>query len=109
LTNDVLDEIYDLFGADFGQGLRLNPLSKLIDCDEQVGQALGRLLEGSHNVQTPYGERPGNGDHLESLGWGVNLSSKILAPPAGSYNLRCVACHGRPVETLLERLSDQCS
>jgi hypothetical protein len=34
---DVLDEIYDLLGANFSQRLHLDPLSKLIDCDEQVG------------------------------------------------------------------------
>jgi hypothetical protein len=39
MENDVLDEIHDLLGADFSQGLRLDPLSKFIDRDEQVGQA----------------------------------------------------------------------
>jgi hypothetical protein len=37
VKNDVLDEIYGLFGANFGQGLRLDPLSKFVDHDEQVG------------------------------------------------------------------------
>jgi hypothetical protein len=79
MENDVFDEIYDLPGADFSQGLCLGPLSKFIDRDEQVGQAPRRLLEGSQEVQTPHGERLGNGDRLEFLGHGVNLSSKVLA------------------------------
>jgi hypothetical protein len=29
--NDVLDEIYGLLGADFGQGLRLDALSKFVN------------------------------------------------------------------------------
>jgi hypothetical protein len=37
MKNDVLDEIYDLLGANFSQGLRLNPLGKFIDRDKQVG------------------------------------------------------------------------
>jgi hypothetical protein len=45
--NDVLDEIHSLLGADFSQGLRLDPLSKFIDYNEQVDQAPRRLLEGS--------------------------------------------------------------
>jgi hypothetical protein len=35
--NDVLDEIHDLLGANFSQGLHLDPLSKFIDRNEQVG------------------------------------------------------------------------
>jgi hypothetical protein len=34
--NEVLDEIYGLLGADFGQGLWLDPLCKFIHGDEQV-------------------------------------------------------------------------
>jgi hypothetical protein len=45
--NDVLDEIHGLLGADFSQGLRLDPLSKFTDCNEQVDQAPRRLLKGS--------------------------------------------------------------
>jgi hypothetical protein len=40
LKNDVLDEIYNIPGADFGQGLHLDALSKLINHDKQVGQTL---------------------------------------------------------------------
>jgi hypothetical protein len=47
IENDVLDEIHGLLGANFGQGLRLDPLMKFIDHDDQVGQALGGLLERS--------------------------------------------------------------
>jgi hypothetical protein len=36
MKNDVLDEIYSLHGANFSQGLRVDPLSKRIDHDEQV-------------------------------------------------------------------------
>jgi hypothetical protein len=84
MENDVLDEIHSLLGADFSQGLCLDPLSKFIHHDEQVGRAPGCLLHGSQEVQTPHGERPGNGDHLEFLGQGVNLSSEVLASSAGS-------------------------
>jgi hypothetical protein len=46
MENDILDEIHGLHGADFSQGLRLDPLSKFIDCDEQVGQPPGAFLKG---------------------------------------------------------------
>jgi hypothetical protein len=34
MENDVLDKIYGLLGADFGQGFRLDPFGKLIYHDE---------------------------------------------------------------------------
>jgi hypothetical protein len=106
MENDVLHEIHGLLGANFGQGFRLDPLSKFIDCDEQVGQALRRLIEGSQKVQAPHGEQPGNVDCLELLGQGVNLPSEVLAFPAGPYDLRCVGGGHRPVISLLKSLLD---
>jgi hypothetical protein len=32
--NDAMDEIHGLLGANFSQGLHLDPLSKFTDCDE---------------------------------------------------------------------------
>jgi hypothetical protein len=49
--NDVLDEGHNLLGTNFSQGLHLNPLSELLDYDEQVGQVHGCLLEGSKKIQ----------------------------------------------------------
>jgi hypothetical protein len=109
IKNDVLDEIHDLPRANFSQGLCLDLLSKFIECDEQVGQAPRCLLEGSQEVQTPHGKRPGNGDRLEFLGRAVNLSSEVQASPTGSYDLCCIVGRSRPVKTLLKCLLDHAS
>jgi hypothetical protein len=45
--NYVLNEIHSLLGANFSQGLHLDPLSEFIDHDKQVGEAIGCILEGS--------------------------------------------------------------
>jgi hypothetical protein len=45
MKNDVLDEIYCLLGANHSQGPHLDPFSKLVDRDEQVGQAPRCFLE----------------------------------------------------------------
>jgi hypothetical protein len=107
IENDVLDEIHGMFGANFSQGLRLDPLSKFIDHNEQVGQTLSRLLEGSKEVQTPHGERPSNGDRLEFLGQAANLSSEVLASSTGSYYLCYITGRSRPVKTLSSMLLDE--
>jgi hypothetical protein len=109
MENDVLDEIHGLLGADFIQGLRRDPHSKFIDHNEQVAQAPGRLLDASQEVQTSHIKRLGNGDHLEFLGQGVNLSSEVLSSSIGFYNLCYVAGHSWPVKTLSESLPDHAS
>jgi hypothetical protein len=43
--NDMLDEIYHLFGANLSQGLHLDLLSKFINHDEQVGQGSSTFLK----------------------------------------------------------------
>jgi hypothetical protein len=107
--NDVLDEIHYLHGANLHQGPCLDPLSKLVDHDKQVGQAPGRLLEGSQEVDAPYGKWPCNGDCLELMGRNVGLPHEVLASPIGCHDLRDIASGPRPIETLLESLSDHAS
>jgi hypothetical protein len=102
--NDVLDEVYGMLGANLSQGLRIDPLSKLVDCDKQVGQAPRHFLEGSQKVQVPHGKWPCNGDYLELLGWSMDLPREVLAPPAGPHDLRHVASGCWLVKTLSESL-----
>jgi hypothetical protein len=106
MKNDVLQEIHSLLGAKFSHGLCLDPLSEFIEHDEQVGYVPVCLLEGSQDVQTPYGESQGNGDCLELLGRGVNLPSKILTSPVGPYYLCHIAGRSQPVKTLSDSLLD---
>jgi hypothetical protein len=54
MKNDVLDEIYCLHGANLSQGHHLDPLSKLVDRDKQVGRAPGCFVKGPQKVQAPY-------------------------------------------------------
>jgi hypothetical protein len=48
--NDAPDEIHCLLGANLSQGSHLDPLSELVDRDEQVGQAPRCFLEGPQKV-----------------------------------------------------------
>jgi hypothetical protein len=69
-------------------------------------QPPGCFFEEPQKVQTPYGERPSDGDRLELLGWGVDLNSKVLAPPAGFHYLGSITNCNQPVKTLSEGLPD---
>jgi hypothetical protein len=55
-----------------------------------VGQAPGRLLEGSQEVQAPYDKQPYNGDCLELMGRNVGLPHEVLASPIGPHDLRYI-------------------
>jgi hypothetical protein len=107
--NDVPDEIHYLPGANLIQGPCLDPLSELVNSDEQVGQAPRHFLEGLQKVQAPHDKQPCNGDGLKLLGRCMDLPHEVLASPAGHDNLRCVAGGRWLVKTLSKSLSDHAS
>jgi hypothetical protein len=109
MENDVLDEIHCLIEANLSQGLHLDPLSKLVDNDKQVGHAPGHFLEGPQKVQAPHKKHPCNGDCLELLGCSVDLPHDVLSPPTGPHDLHCIASGHWSVKTLLESLPNHAS
>ena len=72
-----------------------------------MGEAPGRLFEWPNQVEPPDREGPRDGDHLECLGREVSLSSVVLAPFAGAYDLLSVGYCSGPVEALSECVSNQ--
>jgi hypothetical protein len=67
-----------------------------------VREAPGCFLQGTDEVQTPHGKRPGDGYCLQGLSGQMHLSRVELTPLAGAYNPSSVGHRGRPVETLSE-------
>jgi hypothetical protein len=59
--DDVGEECHRLFGPDAVQGSVLDPLGEFVDGDQQVRVAPVCLLQGTDEVQSPYGKRPGDG------------------------------------------------
>ena len=72
-----------------------------------MGEAPGRLFEWPNQIEPPDHEGPCDGDHLECLGWEMSLSSIVLAPFAGAYNLLSVGYCSGLVEALSECVSNQ--
>ena len=72
-----------------------------------MGEAPRRLFEWPNQVEPPDHEGPRDGDHLEHLGWKVNLPSVVLTPFAGAYDLLDVGYRGGPIEALSECVSNQ--
>jgi hypothetical protein len=105
--DDICEERHRLLGPDAGQGSDLNPLGKFVDGDQQVLEAPGCLLQGTDEVQTPYGKRSSDVYCLRGLSGQVHLSHVELTPSTGAYNPSGIGHRGRPVETLLESVSHE--
>jgi hypothetical protein len=56
-----------LLRSDVGNRAGLDPLGKLVNGDEQVGEAPGCSLQGSDQVEPPNSERPCNGNGLQGV------------------------------------------
>ena len=72
-----------------------------------MGEAPERLFKRPNQVEPPDREGPRDGDHLECLGWEVSLSSVVLTPFVGAYDLVDVGYCSGPVEALSECFSNQ--
>ena len=72
-----------------------------------MGIALGGFLQRPNHVQSPYGERPSDGDGLEGLGQEVRLPRIVLTSLAGAYQLGGVGNRRWLVEPLAESISDE--
>jgi hypothetical protein len=72
-----------------------------------VREALGCLLQGTDEVQTPHGKQLGDGYCLQGLSGQVRLSCVELTPLAGAYNPSGVGHRGWLVEALSESVSDE--
>ena len=107
-VDDVCEEQYCLLGFDLSDRSSLDPLGELVNGYQQVGIAPRGFLQRPNHVQSPYGERPCDGDGLEGLGWEVRLPRIVLTSLAGAYQLGGVGNRRWPVEPLAESISDEC-
>jgi hypothetical protein len=77
--NDVGEEQHGLLRSDVGNGAGLDPLGKLVNGDEQVGEAPICFLQGSDQVEPLNDERPCDGNGLQGMSWEMGLPWVVLA------------------------------
>ena len=106
-VDNISEEQYRLLGFDLSDRSSLDPLGELVDSYQQVGIAPGGFLQRPNHVQSPYGERPCDGDGLEGLGQEVRLPRIVLTSLAGAYQLGGVGNRRWLVESLAEGVSDE--
>ena len=103
----VSEEQHSLLGFDLADGSSLDPLGKLVDCYQQVSEAIGRPLQWANEVQSLYGEWPCDGDGLQSVGREVCLPGVELATLTGPHNISGVGDCCGPVEALSKRVAHE--
>ena len=86
-VDDVQKELDGPLCSDRGDWFCFNPLCELVDGDEKVRVAPGRLLERTNHVQTSDGEGPRDRDGLESLSRQVCLPGEVLASLTGAHDV----------------------
>jgi hypothetical protein len=106
-VDDLGEECYGLLCPEIRDRAHLDPLGELVNGDQQVGVAPGRLSQGPDNVQPSHGTGTRDGDRLEGVRWEVGLAGVELAPLAGAHNLVGVGDRGGPVEALAERIAHE--
>ena len=105
--DNIGEEQNSLLGLYLADGSSLNPLGELFDCYQQVGEAPGHLLQRANEVQSPHGERPCDGDGLQSMCRKVRLSSIEPAALAGPHDVGGVGDRGGPVKALSKRIAHE--
>ena len=89
-----------MLGFDIGDGSSLNPLGELVNRYQQVSEAPGRFLQWPNEVQSPHGERPCDGDGLQSMGREVCLPGIELAALAGPHDVGGVGDRGELLKAM---------
>ena len=104
----VSKEQNSLLGSNLADGSSLDPLGEFIVCHQQVpGPFAAGLLQRANKVKSPHGERPRDGDGLQSVGWEVCLPSVELATLAGPYDVGGIGDHGGPVKALPKHITHE--
>jgi hypothetical protein len=96
---DVGDEINDSVWRDLGDQLVLNPLGKLVDRYQYMGETTWRRCKWSNHIKAPAGERLGwrYGDKIVS--WDMRLIAKELTVLESPHQVLYIRHCGGPPKT----------
>jgi hypothetical protein len=70
---DIGDEINNSIWCELGYRLVLNPLGKLVDSYQHMGEAAWRRREGPTHIKAPSSKRPGWWYDDEAGSWNMRL------------------------------------
>jgi hypothetical protein len=84
---DIEDEINDSIWCELGYWLVLDPLGKLVDSHQYMGETAQRRCEGPNHIKAPASKRLGWRYGDETVSWDVRLLAKELAVLASPHKI----------------------
>jgi hypothetical protein len=94
---NIGDELDDPIWRELGYRLVLNPLCKLVDSHQNVGETAWRRREGPDHVEAPTSKRPRWWYSDEAMGWNMSLFAEELTILAPAHEIfRVGDCSGPP-------------
>jgi hypothetical protein len=94
---DIGDEINNSIWCELGYRLVLDPLGKLIDSHQYMGETAWSHCEGPNHIKAPASKRSGWRYGDEAVSWDVRLLAKELAVSASPHKVLSIGhCGGRP-------------
>jgi hypothetical protein len=94
---DIGDEVNDSIGYELGYQLVLDPLGKLVDSHQYMGETAWRRCEGPNHIKAPASKRPGWWYGDETVSWDMRMLAKELAVLASPHEILNIGhCGGPP-------------
>jgi hypothetical protein len=96
---DIGDKINNSIWCELGYRLVFDPLGKLVDGHQYMGETAWRHCEGPNHIEAPASERPGWRYGDKTVSWDVRLLAKELAVLASSHVVLSIGHYSGPLET----------
>jgi hypothetical protein len=94
---DIGDEINNPIWCELGYSLVLDPLGKLVDSHQHMGETAWSRCEGHNHIKAPASEGPGWRYGDEAVSWDMRLLAEELTILAPAHKiLRIGHCSGPP-------------
>jgi hypothetical protein len=94
---DIGDEINNSIWCELGYRLVLDPLGKLVDSHQYMGETTWCHCEGPNHIKAPASKQPGWRYGDETVSWDVILFAKELVVLASLHKVLSIGhCGGSP-------------
>jgi hypothetical protein len=100
MVQDIRDENNNPIWCELGYWLVLDPLGKLVDSHQHMGETARRCCEGPNHVKTPTSKGPEWRYGDEIVGWNMRLLAEELTILAPAHEILRIGYCGGPPETV---------
>jgi hypothetical protein len=107
----MIDQLFEEFNScssiTAADWLCLNPLSELVNCNQQMSVLILGSLERSNHIKPPDYKGLGYRNHPQLLSRHMSLTRKFLTTITLADNILCICMSHKPVNTMPKGFHDQ--